>query len=127
MQYAPGLMSMPPTLRQAIVEQLGYKDAMVPQGADINRVKRMMAWIRQEVYERVMPMPEDDPYIFYEFLVNEIKADTFYNLNEMQQMTVIKLSDMYKQVIEFREQQMLKLQLAMAQQGGGQGGGGESA
>jgi hypothetical protein len=73
-------------------------------------------------------MPEDDPYIFYEFLINEVKAETFYDLNEAQQLSIIKLSDMYKQVIEFREQQMLKVQLQMAAQGQAgkqqQGGGG---
>jgi hypothetical protein len=118
-QYSAGLQNMDPALKAKILEEMGYKDAMIPKGVDVNRVKRMMAWIRQEAYEMIIPIPEDDPMIFYPMLVDEMKSDGFHNLNEQQQMVLITLIDLYKRQAEA----IMKLQFQMSQGGGQQGGG----
>jgi hypothetical protein len=121
-QYASGLENMPPPLRAKILEEMGYKDAMIPQGADVSRGKRMMAWIRQEAYEMIIPMPEDDPFIMFQMFTDEMKSDGFHNLNEQQQMVLLALIDLYKQQVEFKKQEMM-MQQAEAQGGGGPQGG----
>jgi hypothetical protein len=125
MQYLPNLMSAPPSLQNAIFEELGLAKKLQPQGADINRVKRLMAYIRQGEYDRVIPFPEDDPYIFFDLLSQEMKQDSFYNLDNQQQQVLIGLMEMYKLKIQELEAQKLKMQMMMMQQGGGgqQGGG----
>jgi len=56
-------------------------------------------------------------------LVAEMKADSFFNLDDMQQKIVIALIDVYKQQIEFRQQQQMQMQQAMMEAQGGGGGG----
>ena len=122
MQYAPGLMALPPQLRMAIFEELGLDKKVEPQGPDVQRAKRILSWIRQGDFDRVYPMHEDDPYIFYEIFVNEMKTDAFYNLDEQQQTVLFGLVDLYKQQIEQiekQQQKMLEMQAAAEQGGGG--------
>jgi hypothetical protein len=123
LQYLPNLATAPIELRNAMFEELGLKKTLQPQGPDINRAKRMLAWIRQGDYDRVIPFPEDDPYIFNEVLVAEMKSDAFYNLDEQQQKILLGMIEQYKKMIERREQQMMALQMQMGQMGGPQGGG----
>ena len=115
-QYSAGLQNMEPALRAKILEEMGYKEAMIPKGVDVDRVKRIMAWIRQEAYEMIMPIPEDDPMIFYPMLVDELKSDGFHNLNEQQQMVLLQLIDIYKKQAEAFMQ--MQFQMQQAQQGG---------
>jgi hypothetical protein len=119
-QYSGGLANMEPGLKAKVLEEIGYEDTLIPQGADVARVKRIMAWIRQEAYNMIVPMPEDDPFIFYGMLVEEMKSSAFHNLNEQQQMMLLTLIDMYKTQVEARQQQMLAQQQMMNQGGGGQ-------
>ena len=122
-QYSGGLANMEPGLKAKVLEEIGYEDTLIPQGADVSRVKRIMAWIRQEAYNMIIPMPEDDPFIFYGMLVEEMKSDGFHNLNEEQQMMLLTLIDMYKQQVEARQEQQMQMQQQMqAAQGGGGGG-----
>jgi len=125
MQYAPGLVNIPPTLREALMSKLGFEDAMKPQGPDIERVKRVLSYIRQEDYEWVIPIPEDDPYIFWDFLVQELKSESFRDYNVKQQLTLLGLIDTYKMQIEMREQAMMQQQIMMAQMTGAPPGGGQ--
>jgi hypothetical protein len=128
-QYASNLQGMPPALQARILEEMGYEDALIPQGADVARAKRIMAWVRQEAYQMIVPMPEDDPFILYGMFVEEMKSDGFHNLNEQQQMVLLALVDLYKQMSEQRQQEMMQMQMMQAQMqqagGGGQGGGGQ--
>jgi hypothetical protein len=121
LQYSPGLMAIPNVgLRQAIVEELGFKKALTPQGPDVDRAKKMIALVKQNRFDRVVPMIEDDPYVFHELLVNEMKADYFFDLAEVQQGAILRLIEMYQQAIQFREQQRMQQAIQMAQlQGGG--------
>ncbi len=123
-QYASGLDSMDPLLKAKVLEEIGYDDTMIPSGPDVNRVKRLMAWIRQEAYNMIVPMPEDDPFIFYAMLVEEMKSDGFHNLNEQQQMVLLTLVDLYKGQVEMRQKQMMQQQIAMQQAMGGNSAGG---
>jgi len=123
LQYLPNIASAQPEVRNAVLEELGLASKIVPQGADITRAKRMLSWIRQGDFDRVIPFPEDDPFVFYELLVAEMKADSFFNLDDMQQKIVIALIDVYKQQIEFRQQQQMQMQQAMMEAQGGGGGG----
>lgn len=122
MQYAPGLMSLPIGLRQAILDELGFGKSLTPQGPDVDRVKRMLSLLRQQRYDLIYLLPEDDPYVFYEFLVKEAKSDAFLDLNEQQQLRLLDLINKYKQQIEFREQQMAKIQAIQGNGGIPEGG-----
>ncbi len=126
-QYAAGLANMEPLLKAKVLEEIGYEDTMIPSGPDVERVKRIMAWIRQEAYKMIQPMPEDDPFIFYGMLVEEMKSDGFHNLNEEQQMMLLSLVDLYKGQVEIAQKAMMEREMAMANMGkggqGGQGGG----
>jgi len=124
-QYSAGLQNMDPGLRARLLEEMGYKDAMIPQGADVSRAKRMMAWIRQEAYNMIVPFPEDDPYVFYNLLVEEMKSDGFHNLNKQQQTMLLALIDLYKGQVEKREEQAMQQQMMMMEMQGGGGGGGQ--
>jgi len=121
-QYSGGLANMEPGLKAKVLEEIGYEDTLIPKGADVSRVKRIMAWIRQEAYNMIVPMPEDDPMVFYGMLVEEMKSDGFHNLNEQQQLTLLSLIDLYKGQLERMIQQQQEQQMMMQQ--GGQGGGG---
>jgi hypothetical protein len=121
-QYASGLANMEPLLKAKVLEEIGYEDTLIPSGPDVERCKRIMAWIRQEAYAMIIPMPEDDPFIFYGMLAEEMKSDGFNNLNEQQQMMLLALVDLYKKQVEKIQQQQMAQQMAMAQQGGGGGG-----
>ena len=121
LQYI-GIQNMEPGLKAKILEEIGYEDTMIPQGADVDRVKRIMAWIRQEAYAMIIPMPEDDPFIFYSMLVEEMKSDGFHNLNEQQQQILLVLIDLYRKQAEQRQQQMMQQQALAQGQGQGQGG-----
>ena len=126
-QYAPAFMSIQePGLRKALIDELGYEKALTPQGADYDRAKKMISWILNEQFDRVIPLPEDDPYIFHSVMVEEMKAETFYELNPEQQELILKLVDAYRQQIQFREEQALRMELLRAQlqaQAQGKGGG----
>lgn len=134
-RYAGSFMSIPePGLRNALVEELGFDKALKPQGSDYERVKKMISWVLNEQYDRVIPLPEDDPYIFHDLLVQEYKAETFWDLKREQQELIIKLIDAYRDAIQAREEQRLRMMVLMAQLQnglkGGQGGdpfGGEGA
>lgn len=121
LQYAPGLMALPLGLRQAIIEELGFDSSLNPQGPDVERAKRMVAWIRQGQFERVIPMPEDDPYVFYEILKKEAQSEPAWDLDANQIAYLHAMLDLYKEQIQFREQQALQMQMAMNQQGGNEG------
>jgi len=117
-QYNGGLQNMEPALKAKILDELGYKESMIPKGVDVERVKRILAWIRQEAYGMIIPIPEDDPFIFYQMFVDEMKSPGFYNLNEDQQMMLMTLIEIYKKRAEEVQQQILQQQMMM-QQGGG--------
>lgn len=117
MQFAPGLMQLPQPLRLALLKEFGWDKSLTPQGPDVNRAKRMMAWIRQGDLGRIVPLPEDDPYVFYNIFVEALKAEEFVDLDPQQQQMVFALIDVYKQQIELREMQMAKIMAMRAQAG----------
>jgi hypothetical protein len=121
-QYAAGLANMEPLLKAKVLEEIGYEDTLIPAGPDVERVKRIMAWIRQEAYKMIVPMPEDDPFILYGAFVEEMKSDGFHNLNEQQQMVLLALVDLYKQMAEQRQQEIMQMQMMQQQMQGGGGG-----
>ena len=129
LQYAPSLVALPLGIQHGILEELGLKSSLQPSGPDVDRAKRMISWIKQGQYDRVIPFPEDDAYIFYELLSREIKSDGMWDLQPEQQDMLIKLLDIYKQQIMVREQQqqMQAIMMANAQKGNTPDGGGESS
>jgi hypothetical protein len=129
LQYAPSLMSIPDVgLRQSIVEELGFKKALTPQGPHVDRVKKMISIIKQNKLQdpRLIPMVEDDPYVLHEMLVKEKQSEAFWDLSNEQQQVLLFLIDQYEKVIEFREAQQMRLQMMMSEtgQGAAEGGGG---
>jgi hypothetical protein len=61
----------------------------------------------------------------YGMFVEEMKSDGFHNLNETQQLHLLTLIDLYKDMAEQRQQEIMQMQMMQAQMqnGGGQGGG----
>lgn len=124
MQYIPGLMQAPVPLRKALLEELGWPEGLMPQGPDIERAKRNLGYIKQGEPTRAIPLPEDDPYVFYEVYVSEMKSDGFWDLPNEHQLTIIGLIDLYRQQIEAREKQIMAIQAAAVNnRGGGSEGG----
>jgi len=123
LQYAGNLMQLPFPLQQALLDRLGIDYPMQPQGIDVERIRRMISWIKMGDFRRVIPMAEDDPFIAYELLVQETKKDSWWDLSPDQQNLIFQLMDKYKQMIEFRMiQQQLAQQGGAPPEGGGQGG-----
>jgi hypothetical protein len=126
MQYAPALMALPMGLRLGVLDELDLKDTLVPQGPDIERAKRMLAWIRQGQFDRVIPFPEDDPYVFYEVFKNEMQSEALWDMDPEQQELIVRVLEVYKQQVQMREQQAMAMQMMMQQnEKGGQSGGGQ--
>jgi len=59
----------------------------------------------------------------HEMLVREKQAEGFWDLSQDQQMVLLELILAYKQAIELREAQQMRLQMMMAEMGGGGQGG----
>lgn len=121
-QYAQGLMVLPPTLREKIVAQLGWPDTLTPQGTDINRAKFMIQLIDHGTMDLAIPMPEDDPYIMHEMLVAEIKAEVFIDRPRDQQVKLFELVETYRNEIQMIEKQQMQMQMLMASGGDPVGG-----
>lgn len=116
MQYSAGLAQMEPSLKARLLEEMGYKDSLIPQGVDVSRGKRIMAWIRQGAYNMIRPMPEDDPFLLYSMFVDEMKSDSFNNLSEEQQLVLLSVIDVYKKFSEQKQAEMIQQQMDMIAQ-----------
>ena len=104
LQYLPNLMAIEDIgLRQAVLDELDMKKALMPSGPDVNRSKEMIALIRNDRVDQISILQEDDPYIFHAMLVNEMKAKVFIDLPPHQQAAVVQLVDIYERQIKLRE------------------------
>jgi hypothetical protein len=129
LQYLPNLMAIEDIgLRQAVLDELGIKEALKPSGPDVNRAKKMVSLIKQGKFDRLTMLQEDDPNIFRAILVNEVKSDGFIDMPQEQQAKVIEMIELYQRQIalaQMKEQQMMMEQMEMqaAIMGGPQGQG----
>ncbi len=126
MQYSQGLMMLPTTLRAEIISDLGWPDSLSPQGADINRARALIQYLKSRRFDLVVPMPEDDPYVIHEMLVDETKSEAFIDLDNEVQKAFFILVDIYRQQIEMLEMAKLQFEQTLAMgpaPPGGQGGG----
>lgn len=123
LQYAASLMALPIGLRQAILDELGFKDSLNPSGPDVMRARHMLSLVRQGDFRYLIPFPEDDPAVFYEIFKEYKQTQEFFDLNMQQQEMVMKLMDAYKQQLVAQQQQAAEMQMKMMQMQGGQGGG----
>ena len=128
LRYAPGLLSIPfPSLRQRIVEELGFGEGLSPQGPDIERARRMLAYLRKQQWKYLLPLEEDDPYVFLDVFVNELKSDAVFNMSNEQQQALFMLVRFYKNQVQMKELEAMQRQVMLAQAGvggkGPQGGG----
>jgi len=122
LQYAGGLMALPPGLRISLISELGWGYSLQPQGSDVERAKSLISWIKQGQFERVVPMPDDDPEVFVEILKKELQSDAIWDLDEQQWQMLIKLLDIYKKELQIRQQSALEMQLVLqGNKGIGQG------
>lgn len=113
LQFAQGLMILPPTLRKRIVDDLGWPDSMVPQSADIQRAQLLLSLLRQNRFDLVVPFPEDDPYVFHEFFVDTMKDEEFLDMSTEQQARIVEMAEYYEKEIERIEMQRLEMQLEL--------------
>jgi hypothetical protein len=114
MQYLPNLMAIEDiALRQAILDELDMKKALMPSGPDVQRAKKMISLIKNDRAKLVTMMDEDDPYVFHAIITNEMKQDGYISLPKHQQAALVQLQQVYKRMIELREQQQ---QMLMQQQ-----------
>ncbi len=131
LQYLPNLMAIEDIgLRQAILDELGIKEALKPSGPDVNRAKKMVSLIKQGKFDRLTMLPEDDANIFRAILVNEVKGDGFIDLPQEQQGKFIEMIDIYNRQIQLQQMQeqqqmMAQMELQAAMQGGGGQGQGQ--
>jgi hypothetical protein len=121
---APMLMQLPARFRSQLVDELGWPDALQPQGADIARAKTMISYIKNNRFELAIPMAEDDPFVMHELLVAEMKKPTFVDLREEQAMKLYELIKIYETMIQRVEMQQVQFQAQMAAAGEPEGGGG---
>lgn len=123
LQYLPNIQAVEdPTLRMAILEELGIAQNLKPSGPDIDRVEKMISWIKQKKFEFAIPMVEDDPYIFHARLVAEKKNEGFFDLDYEQQQYIMLLIKEYRDMIVAKEQQIMEAQMAQVQMQQGAGG-----
>ena len=116
LQYLPNIMAIEDIgLRQAILDELGLKKALMPSGPDVGRARKMVSLIRQNNFDMIAPLPEDDPYIFHALLVNEMKSDGFLDMPEDQQQMLVTMVDLYERQIKLREQQQQQMMIAQMQ------------
>lgn len=131
LQYLPNLMAIEDIgLRQAVLDELGIKEALKPSGPDVNRAKKMVSLIKQGKFDRLTMLQEDDPNIFRAILVNEVKSDGFIDMPQEQQAKVIEMIELYQRQIALaqmqEQQQMMKqMQMQAAIEAGPQGQGQE--
>jgi hypothetical protein len=114
MQYLPNIQAIEDIgLRQALLDELDLKKALMPSGPDINRAKKMISLIKNDRAHLVTMLQEDDPFIFHAIITNEIKQDGFISLPQNQQQALIHLQDVYKRMLDL---QLMQQQQAMMQQ-----------
>lgn len=115
LRYSAGLMSIPfPSLRQKLVEEIGFGEGLSPQGPDVDRARRLLGWLKEGRYERVVPFPEDDPDVYLDIFIKEMKSDGFYNLSEEQKTLLLALVRFYREERDRRIQQAMMQQMMMA-------------
>jgi hypothetical protein len=119
LQYLPNLMGVPLGLQQNIFEELQIKGDLNPAGPDVDRAKAMIVWIKNGTFDRVVPFPEDNPYVFHELLVAEMKDESFYDWTPESQKKLIEVMELYQQQIQLIEQQQLDMQKRMMEEQGG--------
>lgn len=127
LQFATNLTQLPLTLQQQVLDGLGFTASLDPQGPDTTRAKAMISWIKQNRFDIVKVFPEDNPYVFHELLVNEIKSEAFLDLSPEQQNVFIQMVELYRREVELLQKQEIEMQIRMAQlqQGAVPGGKGE--
>lgn len=116
LNFAPQFMQLPTVLREKVIDWLGFDADLKPQGPDINRCKSMIQWIKDGRFDIAIPFPEDDPYIFHELLVAEMKTDEYLDWNLESQKTLVQLTQYYQQQIILIERQKMAMQQAVGAQ-----------
>jgi hypothetical protein len=109
-QYSPAFIQLPLTLRESLLDYLGFEADLRPQGPDINRAKDMVSWIEHGNHDLVIPFPEDNPYVFHEILVNKSKEESFIDWSEPSQVKLLEMMDLYQQQVELLEKQQIQMQ-----------------
>ncbi len=115
MQYAPGLVQLPITLQEKLVDDLGWPDTMQPKSQDIIRAKNLISYIKNDRFDLAIPFPEDDPYVIHDIFVEELKGDSFIDLPIDQQKKILELIEEYQREIERVERKQLQMQMELQQ------------
>jgi hypothetical protein len=114
MQYAPGLVALPLTLQKKLMDDLGWPDSMSPKSPDIQRAQIILSLVKNNRFDLAVPFPEDDPYIMHEFLVEDMKMESFMDYPQEQQIKIFELMEYYKGEIVRIEQAQLKMQFELS-------------
>lgn len=120
LQYAQGLVALPPTLQAKIIDDLGWPDGMAVKSADITRAQTLISFMKSNKFEYCVPFPEDDAYVIHEFLVDQLKAENTLDWSKEQFTKLIELINYYQaEIVRIEQsriamQQQLQTQAAMA-------------
>lgn len=120
MQYGPALAQMPLSLQVELLKDLGWPDVLSPQGSDVSRARMIIQFVKNKQFDLAQPMREDDPYVFHELLVKEIKEEGFLNQDAEVWNYMFNLIAHYEaqiQKIERARMQMMEAAAAIGQQG----------
>lgn len=116
MQYLPNIQAIEDIgLRQALLDELGLKKALMPSGPDVNRAKKMISLVKNGRGANITMLPEDDPAIFHAILTNEIKQDGFITLPQDQQEQLLQLLDIYDRMMKMQQMQAMEQMMQMQQ------------
>lgn len=121
-QFSGGNVSPPE--RRAILEATGLMDYVKnPENASVERARRIVSRIRTGQLEQVFQLPGESASAMLPVFVDEILSDRFHDLQPQQKQLLLNYQQLYQQIVQAEQQQMLQMQLLLAGAKGGSPGG----
>lgn len=117
MQYTAGQVT--PAERRAVLEAIGLlKFVKNPENASVERARRIISRIRSGQLTDVFGMPGEAASAMLPIFTDELLSDRFHDLDENQKRLLFAYQQMYSQIVQQEQAQMLQMQMMMSQAGG---------